>query len=184
MEMPERIEMSAEELDALVARLESGTMVEGDLDAIKAMAESIKLLRSAVQEKTMSVKRLLRMLFGAPTETSKNVLNEGDGDEEQTASESHRGDPSSTEKPKAKGHGRNGAADYPGAERVAVPHESLKRGDPCPECPKGKVYPLKTPAMVLCIVGTAPVQATVYELEKLRCNLCGAVFTAEPPVAC
>lgn len=184
VEMPKRIEMSAAELDALVARLESGAMVEGDLDAIKAMAETIKLLSSAVQEKTMSVKRLLRMLFGASTETSKNVLNTDDGDGEQTASSSHRGDPSSPEKPKAKGHGRNGAADYPGAERVAVPHESLKRGDPCPECPKGKVYPLKVPAMVLCIVGTAPVQATVYELEKLRCNLCGAVFTAEAPEAC
>ena len=124
------------------------------------------------------------MLFGASTETSKNVLNTGNSDGEQTGSVPDRGDPSSSEKPKATGHGRNGAADYPGAERIAVSHESLKRGDPCPLCPKGKVYPLKTPAMVLCIIGTAPVQATVYELEKLRCNLCGAVFTAEPPEAC
>ena len=179
-----RLEMSPEQLDELISRMESSDIAEEDFVAIKAMAESIKLLRQAVQEKTMSVKRLLRMLFGASTETSKNVLNTDDGDAEQSTSESHRGDPSSPEKPKAEGHGRNGAADYPGAERVAVPHESLKRGDPCPECPKGKVYPLKTPAMVLCIVGTAPVQATVYELEKLRCNLCGTVFTAEPPEAC
>ncbi|MFW6152031.1 MAG: IS66 family transposase [Verrucomicrobiota bacterium] len=177
------MKMSAKELDELIGRLESGAMVEGDLDAIKAMAETIKLLSSAVQEKTMSIKRLLRMLFGAPTETSKNVLNTDD-EGKQTASSSDRGDPSSSEKSKVKGHGRNGAADYPGAERVTVPHESLKRGAPCTECPKGKVYPLKTPAMVLCIVGTAPVQATVYELEKLRCNLCGAVFTAKPPEAC
>ena len=27
----------------------------------------------------------------------------------------------------------------------------------------------------------APIAATVYELEKLRCNLCGDVFTAAPP---
>ncbi len=181
MKMPERMEMNAEELDSLVARVESGAMAEGDTESIKAMAETIKLLSSAVQEKTMSIKRLLKMLFGAPTETSKNVLNTN-GDEENSASASSP--QSQTEKPKAKGHGRNGAADYPGAERVTVPHESLKRGDPCPECPKGKVYPLKAPAMVLCIVGTAPVQATVYELEKLRCNLCGEVFTAEAPEAC
>jgi len=25
--------------------------------------------------------------------------------------------------------------------------------------------------------------ATVYELQKLRCHLCGQVFTAEPPAA-
>ena len=29
--------------------------------------------------------------------------------------------------------------------------------------------------------GQAPIDATVYELEKLRCNLCGEVFTAEAP---
>src|SRR5690349_13755672 len=27
----------------------------------------------------------------------------------------------------------------------------------------------------------APIEATVYELEKLTCNLCGEVFTAEAP---
>jgi len=40
-----------------------------------------------------------------------------------------------------------------------VPHESLQAGDDCPECGRG----------------------TVYQLQKLRCNLCGKVFTARPP---
>ena len=31
------------------------------------------------------------------------------------------------------------------------------------------------------MVGRAPLDATVYELEKLRCNLCGKVFTAQVP---
>jgi transposase len=31
------------------------------------------------------------------------------------------------------------------------------------------------------IKGQAPIAATVYELEKLRCHLCGKVFTAEAP---
>jgi len=180
MEKPKRLEMSPEELDELIARMESSDITEGDREAIKAMAESIKLLRSAVQEKTMSVKRLLRMLFGG-TETSENVLNKHDDDAKKPANESS---PPQKEKPKPKGHGRNGAADYPGAKRVGVRHESLKSGYPCPECPKGKVYPLKPPSMVLCLIGTAPVQATVYKLERLRCNLCGTVFTAEAPEAC
>jgi transposase len=30
-------------------------------------------------------------------------------------------------------------------------------------------------------VGMAPLAAKIYELEKLRCNLCGEVFTAKPP---
>ena len=31
------------------------------------------------------------------------------------------------------------------------------------------------------LIGQAPMQATVYELEKLRCNLCGEVYTAQAP---
>ena len=51
MDIPKRMEMSPEELDALVTRVESSTIEEDDREAIKAMAESIKLLRQAVQEK-------------------------------------------------------------------------------------------------------------------------------------
>ena len=35
--------------------------------------------------------------------------------------------------------------------------------------------------MLVRIKGQAPIAATVYELEKLRCNLCGDVFTAAAP---
>ena len=31
------------------------------------------------------------------------------------------------------------------------------------------------------IVGQAPLAATVYDLERLRCNACGQVFTAQEP---
>ena len=33
------------------------------------------------------------------------------------------------------------------------------------------------------MVGQAPIAATVYELERLRCNLCGEVFEAEAPAS-
>jgi transposase len=64
---------------------------------------------------------------------------------------------------------------------VAVPHPSLKAGDGCPECPKGKVYPQKETRPLVRIVGQAPLAATVYNLEQLRCNACGQVFTAPEP---
>jgi hypothetical protein len=43
------------------------------------------------------------------------------------------------------------------------------------------VYKQSEPAALLRITGMAPLQATVYELERLRCNLCGEVFTARAP---
>ena len=87
--------------------------------------------------------------------------------------------PQSNEKPA--GHGRNGASSYTGAKKVAVPHPTLHSGDHCPGCEKGKVYPQKEPRTLVRIVGQAPLAATVYELDRLRCNLCGEVFTAPEP---
>ena len=46
---------------------------------------------------------------------------------------------------------------------------------------KGKVYVLEEPGVLVRLVGQAPITGTVYELEKLRCNLCLEVFTAEAP---
>jgi len=43
------------------------------------------------------------------------------------------------------------------------------------------VYRQKEPATLVRIVGQAPLQATVYEMERLRCNVCGEVFTAAEP---
>ena len=37
------------------------------------------------------------------------------------------------------------------------------------------------PGLIVRIQGLPPLPATVYELEKLRCNLCGTVFTAQAP---
>ena len=80
-----------------------------------------------------------------------------------------------------KGHGRNGADAYTGAEKIEVRHESLQPGDPCPECEEGTVYETNRPGVLVRLVGQAPLHALVYYLQKLRCNLCGAIFTAKTP---
>jgi transposase len=93
--------------------------------------------------------------------------------------------PQQQSKEKPPGHGRNGASAYTGAKQVTVPHPTMKPGEPCPGCLKGKVYPLlgpnKEPRVLVRLVGQAPLAATVYQLDRLRCNLCGEVFTAPEP---
>ncbi len=79
------------------------------------------------------------------------------------------------------GHGRNPATAFTGAERARVKHAQLKSGDVCPECREGKVYCQKEPKTLVRIVGRPPLQATVFEMERLRCNGCGEVFTANEP---
>lgn len=85
------------------------------------------------------------------------------------------------EKNKRPGHGRKGAKDYRGAQVVNIPHETLSEKDRCPACDKGKLYEDKNPKVIVRIVGQAPVAATVYKMQKLRCNLCGKSYSASCP---
>jgi transposase len=62
-----------------------------------------------------------------------------------------------------------------------VQHTKLHPGDICPECGVGKVYRQKEPKTLVRIVGRPPLEATRYEMERLRCNGCGEVFTADEP---
>jgi transposase len=43
------------------------------------------------------------------------------------------------------------------------------------------VYRQKTPATLVRFVGHASLEATVLEMERLRCNACGEGFTADEP---
>ena len=141
------------------------------------------------------------MLFGVKTEKTAAVLGKAaerpgtavpttdtppalaDGTSATISAAGPTGDPADEDSAApAKNHGRNGADAYTGAETIEVRHESLQPGDPCPKCETGTVYVTNRPGVLVRLVGQAPVGAKVYYLEKLRCNLCGVVFTAEPPV--
>ena len=86
-----------------------------------------------------------------------------------------------TNAPPPPGHGRNGAEAFSGARRVEIKHQTLTHGDRCPECGQGNVYGQKEPKVLVRVIGQAPLAATVYSLERLRCGACGQVFTAQEP---
>jgi len=66
---------------------------------------------------------------------------------------------------------------------VVMAHPTLHHGDLCPECGVGKVYLQRRPKTLVRIVGRPPLDATRYEMERLRCNGCNQVFTAAAPLA-
>lgn len=108
----------------------------------------------------------------------------GDGNEQRADENTSKDDSNKdeNEEPKRrKGHGRNAAGDYTGAQKHDVKHETLSPGSLCPACEKGRVYRQPKPAVRVRVTGVAPLNATVYSLERLRCNLCGEVFTAKEP---
>lgn len=178
-EKVQSIDLDQEQINALLQRASKNELEETDLDIIKTLVQAIVLLHQAVDDKAASIKRLLRTIFGASSETKKKLFQEED---QQNDDQEDTQDPSQKPPPKKppKGHGRNGKDDYTGATKCTYPHESLKPGDICPLCGQGKVYPIK-PNSPIRITATAPLSATIHELESLRCNLCSEIFTAAPP---
>jgi len=172
-----------EDLGDIIARVRSAGLSEADCRKLEALIDTVAWLQEELEGNALTLARL-RSLFGlAASEKTKDVLgDQSEGEEGERESERSKDDAKSSEKPK--GHGRKAASDYAGAERIGVAHASLSGGDPCPRCPqhkRGKVYVLVEPHTLVRVVGRAPLSARVYELETLRCNLCGAVFSAQPP---
>jgi len=178
---PDRIEMDQAEIEAILDRAKAALSHE-EHAKLRAAIETLLFLTQELEKKHVSIQKLKQMLFGATTESTRKVIEtllESDKppatDEDQAPEK-----PQTSPPPKPPGHGRNGAEAYSGAKTVFVKHASLKPGDPCPNCRKGTVY-TTLPSRLVRIRGQAPLGATVYELQKLRCNLCGAIFTASPP---
>jgi transposase len=151
-----RIDVNVEELDRIIDGAKSAPLTESDSEKLKSALHALadRLLPRSKTEKTSSVFE----------------------DRNSAAPEEGR---ERTDSPP--GHGRNGANAYRGAEKVEIAHAELAHGDRCPDCARGNVYTQKEPKALVRIVGQAPLAATVYELERLRCNACGQVFTAEEP---
>jgi transposase len=153
--MRRRVEVNLEELDQIIDRSTREPLSESEgkklKTALHAMAERLAPKRS--------------------TEKTRAVL---------PADPAPAGKPDTGESAPA-GHGRRGAAAFTGANRASIAHPTLHPGDQCPECCEGKVYRQKEPATLVRFVGHAPLEATVFEMERLRCNACGQVFTADEP---
>ena len=190
---PELVEVDSDRLEEVLRRAE-GSLDEKDAALIRAVFESYAYVTELVEDKNTSIRRLRQLFFGTRTEKTAAVVGGKTEDSDapsEPAAEAEAGldaearnpaeSSKSGEAAASKGHGRNGADAYRGASRIAVRHPSLAAGDACPACGQGTVYE-KVPGVLVRIIGQPPLGATVYELEKLRCHLCGEVFTAPAPV--
>lgn len=176
------------ELEEILQRALTGPISPEEHRKLRAAMETLGWLQAEIGRKNASLGRLRKLIFGTPkTEKTSQILGEGAKEAaregEEKAEDPPQAAPDAPESaPPPKGHGRNGADSYAGAQRVSVPHETLKPGDPCPErgC-EGKLYRLPEPRVLVCVRGHVPLQATRYEREALRCALCGKVFVAGLP---
>jgi transposase len=151
-----RVDVNLDELDRVLDGARQEPLSEADYDKVKGALHALAAM----------------LVRPRSTEKTSAVLEESETDRETQP------DTNAVPPP---GHGRNAAETFSSARKVDVAHQKLKHGDRCPECEKGNVYGQKEPKVLVRVVGQAPLAATVYSLERLRCGACGQVFTAQQP---
>jgi transposase len=173
--------VDAQELQTILEHARAALSAD-EYARLKAACATLVYLTQLVENKSTTIARLRQILFGASTEKTAAVLKAvGATQPVQAGSVAPSAADNADAAPAREGHGRNGAPAYAGAVKIKVDHPSLKSGECCPECRKGKLYAAAAPGVLIRVVGQAPLAATVYELAKLRCNLCLEVFTAPAP---
>jgi transposase len=154
MKTRRRIDVNLEELDRVLDGAREAPLSESDHGKLKETLHALAAL----------------LVRSRNTEKISAVLENPEGSKQ----------PKDNAPPPA-GHGRNGAEAFNGARKVDIKHQKLTHGDRCPECGKGNVYGQREPKVLVRVIGQAPLAATVYSLERLRCGACGQVFTAQEP---
>jgi hypothetical protein len=170
-----RIDMNLEELDRVLDEAREAPLSEADhdklRDALHALAALLVRLRNT--EKTSEVLHPSDEVGALWASLGTPVL--------EKPEDSQTGTPPDDNTTTTPGHGRNGAEAFGGARKVDIKHQKLTHGDRCPECKRGNVYGQKEPKVLVRVIGQAPLAATAYSLERLRCGACGQVFTAQEP---
>jgi len=208
MKRPEPIHLSAEDGEAIIARLSVYAPTPSDCESLIVVMRLHFWLMFALQEAKLSLRRLRNVLFGKASTAKEQPESEEQTTEQttlieapeptETGADTARVDavagaeadsPNSSRavSPKPKGGhpagtGRLGADAYVGAERIECHHEELSAGQRCPVCGQGTLYELP-PGVEIRIDGHALLSALRYELQKLRCSACGQIFTAPLPRA-
>lgn len=200
---PEKIELTDDEAASLRERIRNKKITDEDLVVFDQALSFMLWLQLQLERFKITTNKLRQIIFGSKTEKSKHSKKENLSSDKNISDSTSQEDaglsetspnesqlkntvePSQSRKtnPKAKGHGRIGADEYEPDEIIRVKHSLLKAGDACPNKCGGKLYHPNDndPGGIIRIKGQSCAHVVRYEFDKLRCALCGEVFTAEAP---
>jgi transposase len=161
-------EITTQEMDALIARMES-VLADGlspepdDVRLILQILRQFTTMQHKLEGSAYLKERYLKLMGLVSSSESRGVLD-----------------------PAAPPRSRKTRKKKPPASKLPPPKvchhaiDGLEKGQPCPECEKGRLYKHE-PASFIRIVGQPPLASENHILEQLRCHLCGKVFTADLP---
>lgn len=194
------LDLSEEALDALVTRLEQAhthalALSSDDYQLLLSAVMTLASMQEQLSHDDLTIRKMRKMLgIVRSSEKLGKLFPQGvadsaqqDSGQEQPAGESDN--PSGTGSPKKGSGGHKGSRrkdrnkKRPPRTPPKVCHHpitELCKGDHCPGCHAGRVYKY-VPGQLLRISGHSPYSATRHVSERLRCNGCQQIFSAELP---
>jgi hypothetical protein len=200
MKKPEIITATPEQIEGVLDRIQP-IILETDYKLIAGIILLYLQILFQLERSKLTIIKLKHLMFGPATE-KRNTLQEST---DTAVAQSELGDKKSSKsdadsavscnessklkavadsnKPKKKGHGHNPISAYPGAEHISCQHTTLKEGDICPVCKKGRLS-FWNPRTVKRFIIQPFVRLYLCTLEVLRCSNrseCGKLFPAGWP---
>ena len=190
MSKPNIIELSIEEQETLIERIKNRSQTVNDIDIIIGLFSLNHWLIHTLKEKSISISRLQTMIFGQPIrrrksyqKSRKNTADPADEDFTNKPSSDdevnqHKNNPDST--CIGRKNGRLSHQQYQNKEIINVAHINYKPGDLCPLQCGGRLWN-SSPGNIIKIKGQGFAKAIHYQVQKLRCSLCGYLISADLP---
>ena len=174
--MPKVTKLTQEQMDNFLAAIMNSNIGAENAEFARMLIHGNAWMARQLELGQLSIAKL-RTLFqiqGSEKGSSRKPKND-------PASSYNKGAGKSEED--TKGHGRNGADAYQGADIVDVEHPELNPGDTCPaEACDGRLYEMSEPGTFVQVTGAPLASATRYNRQKLRCAICEIIYTAPLPI--
>lgn len=158
-----KVDLNEEKIEKLIDAIENSNLNEEHREQLICVLKAMIRLDQLVGMKDATIAKL-RKIFGKESERNPNHTKPAIDKKEAKGTTG--------------GTGRRGHKEFGTAQVIEHAHESLKEKDVCPECYKGRLYPIEAGVYVR-IKGNLPLEPVIHRSEKLRCNLCGQVFEAD-----
>jgi transposase len=173
--MPKVTKVSQQQMDDFLAEIMASNISEKSAEFAKMLIHGNAWMVRQLELGQLSIAKLRKLFQIQGSEKTRTRKPKDD-----PASLKNKGSGSSEDD--TKGHGRNGADAYQGADVVEVLHPELNPGDICPaEVCDGRLYEMSEPGTLVRVTGTPLARATRYNMQKLRCAICEVIYTASLP---
>ena len=171
--MPKVTKLSQQQMDNFLAEIMASNISSESAEFAKMLIHGNAWMAQQLELGQLSIAKL-RKLF--QIQGSEKVSSRKPKNDPSSQASSH------TPETDKKGHGRNSADAYQGADIVEVEHPELNPGDTCPaEACDGRLYEMSEPGVLISVTGAPLASATRYNLQKLRCAICEIIYTAPLP---